>query len=99
MPSSEAVVTLFAVAPKYQGIGIGRALMDRFISHMLKRGAKAISVPTDETASFGFYERYGFKRWAEYKDPLESHLADKPIKGFIYQLILHNKADEQELGC
>jgi ribosomal protein S18 acetylase RimI-like enzyme len=88
MPASEAEVVLFAVAPKYQGKGIGRALMDHFTRYALRYKVKAISVPTDETASFWFYERYGFRRWAEYKDPLESYLANRPIKGFIYQLLL-----------
>lgn len=92
MPASEAAVMLFVVAPKYQGIRIGRALMDRFVHHTLKYKVKSVSVSTDETASFWFYERYGFSRWAEYHDPLESYLADRPIKGFIYQLLLH-KAD------
>ena len=87
-PEGEAEVVLFAVAPKYQGIGIGRALMDRFVRHALRYRVKSISVPTDETASFWFYERYGFRRWAEFKDPLESYCADRPIKGFIYQLLL-----------
>ena len=87
-PAGEAEVVLFAVAPKYQGIGIGRALMDRFVHHALTYKVKSISVPTDETASLWFYERYGFRRWAEFKDPLESYCADRPIKGFTYQLVL-----------
>ena len=87
-PAGEAEVVLFAVAPKYQGIGIGRALMDRFVHHALTYKVKSISVPTDETASFWFYERYGFRRWAEFKDPLESYCADRPTKGFTYQLVL-----------
>jgi len=87
-PAREAEVVLLAVAPQYQGIGIGRALMDRFVHHALKHKVKSISVPTDETASFWFYERYGFRRWAEFKDPLESYCAGRPIKGFIYQLLL-----------
>ena len=87
-PAGKAEVVLFAAAPKYQGKGIGHALMDRFVRHALRYKVKAILVPTDETASFWFYERYGFRRWAEYKDPLESYLANRPIKGFIYQLLL-----------
>ena len=94
MPASEAEVVLFAVAPEYQGIGIGRALMDRFVRHALKHKVKAISVATEETASFWFYDKYGFERWAEYESALESYLADKPIKGFTYQLLVHeHKAD------
>jgi ribosomal protein S18 acetylase RimI-like enzyme len=96
MPASEAEIVLFAVAPKYQGIGIGHALMDHLVHHALRYKVKALSVPTDETASFWFYERYGFTRWAEYESPLESYLADRPIKGFTYQLLLR-KADGQEL--
>jgi len=88
MPASEAQVVLFAVAPKYQGLGIGHALMDRFVYHASRHGVNTISVPTDQTASFWFYERYGFRRWAEYKDPLLSYCADKPIKGFTYQLLV-----------
>ena len=87
-PAGEAEVVLFAVAPKYQGIGIGRALMHRFVRHALRYKVRSISVPTDETASFWFYERYGFRRWAEFKDPLGSYCAGTPIKGFIYQLLL-----------
>lgn len=98
MPASEAEVVLFAVAPEYQGIGIGRTLMDHFIHHALKYEVKAVVVPTDETASFWFYEKYGFRRCAEYKEPLESYLAGRPIKGFIYQLWLC-KVDRQELEC
>jgi len=96
VPVSEAEVVLFDVAPEYQGIGIGHALMDRFVRHAAKHKVKAISVPTDETASLWFYEKYGFRRWAEYKDPLESYLADRLIKGFTYLRLLH-KADGQEL--
>jgi ribosomal protein S18 acetylase RimI-like enzyme len=88
MPASKAEVVFFAVDPKYQGKGIGRALMDRFVRHALRYKIRAISVPTDETASFRFYEKYGFRRWAEYKDPLGSYLADRPVKGFVYQLLV-----------
>lgn len=94
-PASEAEVVLFAVAPDYQGIGVGRALMDRLVYQAVRCKARSISVPTDETASFGFYEKYGFQRWAEFNDPLESYCADRPIKGYIYQLIL-SKADGPE---
>lgn len=87
-PASQAEVVLFAVGPKYQGRRIGRALMDRFVDHSLKHRVKAISVPTDESAGFRFYERYGFRRWAEFADPLASYCAGRPIKGFTFQLLL-----------
>jgi ribosomal protein S18 acetylase RimI-like enzyme len=95
MPASEAEVVLFAVAPECQGAGIGRALMDRLVQQALRCSAESIVVPTDETASYWFYEKYGFTRWAEFDDPLESYFADRPIKGYIYQLLLH-KAEGRE---
>lgn len=90
-PASEAEVVLFAVAQEYQGTGIGRALMDRFVREALCHRARSISVPTDETASFWFYQKYGFTRWAEFNDPLESYFAGRPIKGFIYRLALSSE--------
>lgn len=95
MPVSEAKVVLFAVAAEYQGIGIGCTLMDHFVRHAAKHRVKAISVPTDETASFWFYEKYGFRKWAEYKGPLESYLADIPIQAFVYLLLLHKAGRQQ----
>jgi len=88
-PGSQAEVVLFAVSPGYQGLGIGRALMDRFVHHASKCKARVISVTTDETLSFRFYERYGFRRWAEYRDVLTSYCSGgRSIKGFIYRLLL-----------
>ena len=98
MPASEAEVVLFAVAPKYQDLGIGRALMDSFVYHTSGHGVNTISVPTDQTASFWFYERYGFRRWAEYKDPLASYCACRPIKGFTYQLLLYKANGRKQSG-
>jgi len=95
MPVSEAKVMLFAVAAEYQGIGIGCTLMDHFVRHAAKHRVKAISVPTDETASFWFYEKYGFRKWAEYKGPLESYLANRPIRAFVYLLFLHKTGKQQ----
>lgn len=93
MPPTDGQIVLFAVAPKYQGRGIGRMLMDRFVRHALKYGISVLSVPTDETVSYWFYERYGFRRWAEYKDSLLSYCAGRPITAFTYQFVLH-KADK-----
>lgn len=91
IPPSEGEIVLFAVAPISQGKGIGRTLMDRFVYHASMHGISNLSVPTDEIASFWFYERYGFRKWAEYKDPLASYCAGKPITGFSYQLVLQKK--------
>jgi GNAT superfamily N-acetyltransferase len=87
-PATQAEVVLLAVAPEYQGGGVGRTLMDRFVGHALKHRVKAISVPTDESAGYRFYERYGFGRWAEFSDPLASYCAGRSITGVTYRLLL-----------
>ncbi|MFW0859069.1 MAG: GNAT family N-acetyltransferase [Dehalococcoidia bacterium] len=88
VPPGEGKIEYFAVSPKYQGQGIGRKLMDRFVQHAVRCGVQALSVFTSETVSFWFYERYGFQRWAEFDSPLGSYLHGKPIKGFSYRLPL-----------
>jgi len=89
VPPSEGRVEYFAVSPKYQGQGVGRMLMDRFVQHAGRCGVQALSVFSGETVSFQFYERYGFRKWAEFDSALGSYLHDKLIKGFSYRLPLH----------
>jgi ribosomal protein S18 acetylase RimI-like enzyme len=89
VPPSEGRIEYFAVSPGYQGKGIGRKLMDRFVQYAGQYGVQALSVLTGENVSFWFYGRYGFQRWAEFDSPLGSYLYGKPIKGFSYRLPLH----------
>lgn len=100
MPPSDGEVVFFAVCPQYQGRGIGRALMDRFVHHASRRGVNVLSVSTNELSSFWFYESYGFEKWAEFNDPQASYLTDRLIKGFTYRLLLHktNGAESQGAG-
>jgi ribosomal protein S18 acetylase RimI-like enzyme len=88
-PPSEGRIEYFAVSPEYQGKGVGRKLMDRFVRYAERCGVQALSVFTGESVSFGFYERYGFQRWAEFHSPFASYLHGKPVKGFSYRLALH----------
>jgi ribosomal protein S18 acetylase RimI-like enzyme len=60
VPPSEGRIEYFAVSPGYQGKGVGRKLMVRFVQYAGRCGMQALSVFTDESASFWFYERYGF---------------------------------------
>jgi len=91
VPPSEGRIEYFAVSPEYQGQGVGRRLMDRFVQYAGRYGVQAVSVFSGESVSFWFYERYGFQRWAEFDSPLSSYLYGKPIKGFSYRLPLQEK--------
>ncbi len=55
--------------------GIGTALMDAWVEEVRKRGYKKTTLCTDSTVNWRFYEKYGFKRIAEY-----------PLKSFYYAL-------------
>ncbi|XME02970.1 GNAT family N-acetyltransferase [Lachnospiraceae bacterium C1.1] len=54
---------LVAVAPKYQGQGIGAKLLERCLSDMKEKGIAAVNLITSNDKKLsGFYEKHGFKR-------------------------------------
>jgi GNAT superfamily N-acetyltransferase len=85
-PKSDAIVEFLVVDGAHRGKGIGRALMDRFVDTAKSAGAKTISLYTDELCNWGFYEKYGFKRWDAFDSDLNSYLANEEIQGFFYVL-------------
>jgi GNAT superfamily N-acetyltransferase len=86
MPKADAVVTWFVVDSKHRGKGIGRALMDRFVSAANNRGANTIALHTDQLSTWQFYEKYGFTRWSTFTEAFSSYLKGEEVKGFIYTL-------------
>lgn len=96
MPKSDAVVVLFVADAKHRGKGIGRALMDRFVSAAKSQGTQTVALHTDQLSSWQFYEKYGFTRWGTFTEILSSHLAGADVKGFIYVLNAANSAVDLE---
>lgn len=84
-------VLLFVVGPEYQGHGIGRALLNRFMEYSRSKGAGSICLTTDLESNWKFYERYGFKKYREYTDNGLSVFIRKRIRSFIYYYSLHTK--------
>ncbi|GEM_PF-2427853 len=76
----DSEVVLFAVHPDYQGKGIGRALMDAFLTRVRSRGGKNVHLFSDTDSTYVFYERYGFERIGERRTTIKS-----PIGSFAYQ--------------
>ena len=82
-------ITFFAVDAAYRRKGIGKALMDRFIDHAKKRGARRISVyTTDPGSDWPFYERYGFRKLSSFRDSFMSFAWEEEVKAMIYILDL-----------
>ncbi|MBU1671920.1 MAG: GNAT family N-acetyltransferase [Actinobacteria bacterium] len=85
---TRAEVLLLSSQKEYRG-GIGRALMDEWVTRVRERGYDSTTVSTDSTVSWGFYERYGFRRVREF--PLKMFFYSLPgedVRGYIYRLDL-----------
>ena len=85
---SEAEVVLFVVGSQYQGLGLGRALLDRFVAAARQRGARLMTLYTDPLSNWKFYERYGFTRRATFVDDLDTYFRGEKTAGFVYELKL-----------
>jgi len=85
-PKSDAEVLFFVVESKHRGKRIGRALMDRFISAAKNKKVRTIILSTDALSNWRFYEKYGFKRYSEFKDDISSYIEGEDVKGFVYLL-------------
>lgn len=84
MPREAAIVELFVVDASARGQGLGRALMDRFVDAARAKGARSVGVYTDPLSSWQFYERVGFRRVAEFEDPLNSYMTGQAMQSFVY---------------
>jgi GNAT superfamily N-acetyltransferase len=87
-PKADAIVELLVVSAQHRGQGIGRALLDRLVGTARDRGARRIALHSDELSSWGFYERYGFQRWATFSEVIASRLTGEDKKGFVYVMDL-----------
>ncbi|MBN1290049.1 MAG: GNAT family N-acetyltransferase [Actinobacteria bacterium] len=85
-PKSPAEILLLSSQNEYRG-GIGRALMDAWVAEVRRRGYSETVVGTDSTLSYGFYEKYGFKRIREFSlKTYRDALPGEKVKGYIYRL-------------
>jgi ribosomal protein S18 acetylase RimI-like enzyme len=91
-PQGEAL--LFAVHPERQRMGLGKALMDRFVATAADAGLPRLVLLTDTTMSWQFYEAYGYRRVSAlslgdcYRVSLPQHRAT----AFLYALDLDRSA-------
>lgn len=70
------------VGKEAQGLGIGKALVDDFISYAIHGNENAVYVQTDTLCNYGFYEHQGFEQLDSTKIALND---DDQITLFLYQ--------------
>jgi len=88
-PDADGEVMLFVVDGKFQGRGIGRALMDRFLQRARKVNSKRITVSTNDIGcNWGFYDKYGFKLQGSFRDSFTSFVRKEEIKNLIFSIDL-----------
>jgi len=88
-PGADGEVMLFVVDGKFQGRGIGRALMDRFLQRARKADSKRITVSTNDIGcNWGFYDNYGFKLQGSFRDSFTSFVRKEEIKNLIFSIDL-----------
>ena len=87
VPRSDAEVNLIIVDSEFRGRGLGKTLMDRFISTAKKAGSKLVTLYTDDQASnWRFYEVIGFRKVATFHDGLTTYFVEKDANGIVYVL-------------
>jgi len=88
-PEADGEVMLFVVDGRFQGRGVGRALMDRFLREARRADSKRITVSTNDVGcNWGFYEKYGFKLQSSFRDSLTSFVRKEEIKNLIFSINL-----------
>ena len=75
-------IELLIVGKEAQGLGIGKALVDDFISYAIHGNENAVYVQTDTLCNYGFYEHQGFEQLDSTKIALND---DDQITLFLYQ--------------
>lgn len=93
-------VVLFAIHESMRSKGFGKKMMDEAVRRVYARGAAELSLLTDSTMSWQFYERYGFTRSHSY--PLGNAYAlatgSTSEQAYIYHLPLRQKGASTTAG-
>ncbi len=84
----DSEIELFFVNEKARGLGVGRLLIKDYLKNYCEaKGLKNIVLFTDESSTYEFYEKYGFKRYKTTKYSKELR-AVQGKRAFSYILCL-----------
>jgi GNAT superfamily N-acetyltransferase len=87
-PPADGELTFLMVDPAYHGRGIGKRLVENFIRLARQKGAKRLTLVTDEESNWRFYEHLGWKRVRKFLLDFDSYLLQGKKIGFVYMIEL-----------
>ena len=82
-------VNLFIVSQAYQGQGLGKQLMDRYLNFCRSNKLRSVFLWTDEDCNHAFYSRYGFSLHKRFKTYTRSGLKSPTENGMVFSLKVH----------
>ncbi len=84
--SFDSEIVLFFVSEKARGLGVGRLLINDYLDNYCQaNNLKTTILFTDESSTYSFYEKFGFKRYktTEYSEKLKKVEGDRAFS-YIY---------------
>jgi len=85
-------VTLLLVDTAYQGVGMGRALLEQGVAWLRAQGCTRIFLITDDSCDYRFYDHLGWTRAQEFKADLTIFGKLHETVEYIYELALKRVA-------
>ncbi len=83
----DGVVELFILDESLRGKGLGKRMMNTFVSECKQEGAKSITLWTDRGCTFEFYDKYGFEMHRKIHSPILS-FPECSENGFVYKFTI-----------
>ncbi|MDM7988350.1 MAG: GNAT family N-acetyltransferase [Smithella sp.] len=74
----------FVVNHQYQGLDVGKQLLNNYLQYCERHGVKNIYVYTDANSNFGFYDHHGFVRRGCLPASFELYSGKLEYDNFIY---------------
>lgn len=84
-------VALFALAPEYRGLGIGKKLFLRLMDYMRDEQIEDVYLYTDTSCNFGFYEHQGMKRQQQYQKVFQMKGQRETMEFYLYDVSVSKK--------
>ena len=79
-------IALFALAPEYRGLGIGKMLFHCLLAYMKSQSISDFYLYTDTSCNFGFYEHQGMVRQQQYKHLVNMKGQKGEMEFYLYDM-------------